>query len=205
MDVKRLGAFELATYARSLKEVLAAGQLFSLDAATRSDLMAKFGTLPDELTEHAAEARAAEDVRKSKISTKNETTAKVRDRVRLLRDTLKANRATAGELALCGFDHPERRSVYVAEDPTDLSVAGTSNGVNTLRFNGNNRPAQVIYEISRRESRDGKWAVHAVTKKQTFADTGATPGAYYAYRVRAVAAKTVSNFSNTAVIGTVGG
>jgi len=201
MDNRRMGAFDLAVYAGQLKEFLVGGQLGSLDEPTRSALIAAFGTLPDELSARASEARTAEEIRKSKISAKNATKSEVLGRIALLRDALKANRAPADEMALCGFDHPPRRSTYVALDPTGLSVTGTSNGVNTLRFSGNNAPARVIYEISRRESKSDRWAVVAVTKKQTFVDSGVTPGAYYQYKVRAVAAKTVSNFSNTAVIG----
>jgi hypothetical protein len=57
----------------------------------------------------------------------------------------------------------------------------------------------VTYETWRRE-RGGEWVIIGSTKKQSYTDAPVTPGVFYEYKVRAVATKTVSNFSNTAVV-----
>jgi hypothetical protein len=56
------------------------------------------------------------------------------------------------------------------------------------------------YEIWRRHGDEGPWGIIATTRKQAFADTPVTPGQYYEYKVRAVAAKSTSNYSNSAVV-----
>lgn len=89
---------------------------------------------------------------------------------------------------------------YEAQNPTNLSVFGYSNGINRGKFSGNNKRGRVVYEIWRRQGDTGGWLLHATTKKQSFTDTPVTPGQYYEYRVRAVAAKSVSHFSNPAVV-----
>ena len=117
-----------------------------------------------------------------------------------VRDALKAGLAPKKQYDLCGFDYPATRSRYEAQDPTKLSAFGYSNGVNKIRFSGNNRPGQAVFEIWRRHGDTVDWALHAITRKQSHTDTGITPGQYYEYKVRAIAAKSVSNFSNSAVV-----
>ncbi|CAN5598493.1 hypothetical protein BH10ACI3_BH10ACI3_13060 [soil metagenome] len=201
MNFRRLGAGGLSDFAENLQTVLAGVELVSLDAGTRSELLAELGTLPAELAEQTAKAMAAEAERKALVSERNATREQISRRVARVRDTLAAKLASSSEFALCGFNHRTGRSRYVAQDPTDLAVAGTSNGVNRLKFAGNNRPGQAVFEIWRREGDTERWGMHATTKKQTFTDPGVAPGLPYEYKVRAVAAKTISNFSNVAVIG----
>ena len=81
-----------------------------------------------------------------------------------------------------------------------MAAVGFSNGVNTGRFNGNNKNSLVAYEVWRREGDTGAWHIHILTKKQTFKDEGVTPGQFYEYRVRARAAQTNSDFSNSTVV-----
>ena len=100
----------------------------------------------------------------------------------------------------CQFNFPKAKSTVIANDPTELTAVGTSNGVNTLTFKGNNKSGSVVYEIWRRQGDEGSWGIIGNTKKQTYADTPVTPGQYYEYKVRAVAAKSTSNFSNSAVV-----
>lgn len=81
-----------------------------------------------------------------------------------------------------------------------MSAFGYSNGVNKIRFSGNNRNGRVNYEIWRRHGDTVGWSLHATTKRQRFTDTPVTPGQYYEYKVRAAAATNTSNFSNAAVV-----
>ena len=75
-----------------------------------------------------------------------------------------------------------------------------SNGVNKLRFDGNNGWSRIQYEIWRREGRSGSWMLLSTTSKQSFTDTPVVPGQFYEYKVRALAATAVSAFSGTAVV-----
>jgi hypothetical protein len=119
-----------------------------------------------------------------------------------VRDALRSGLASKEQFAACGLTFPVSRSAqYVALDPTNLSVAGFSNGVNAGRFNGNNKSGRVTYEIWRREGDEGPWTIHMLSTKQKFVDNkGVVPGQYYEYKVRASAPQTQSNFSNSAVV-----
>ena len=158
------------------------------------------GGLPVTLADQAAQVAIIEGERKGAVSARNATRSQIWVLMSRVRDALKAGVAPKKQYDLCGFDYPASRSMYEAQDPTNLSAFGYSNGVNTVRFKGNNKPGQVIYEMWRRHGDTAGWALHATTRKQSFTDTGIVPGQYYEYRVRAVAAKTVSNFSNSAVV-----
>jgi hypothetical protein len=58
----------------------------------------------------------------------------------------------------------------------------------------------VSYEIWRRQGDSGQWQLQRSISKQGFVETGVTPGQYYEYKVRAVAKRAISNFSNSAVV-----
>lgn len=100
----------------------------------------------------------------------------------------------------CGFTFPKTGAKVIAYDPTKLTATGASNGVNQIRFSGNNRTGSVIYEIWRRQGDEGGWGIIITTKRQIATDSPVTPGQYYEYKVRAVASTNVSNFSNSAVV-----
>ena len=44
------------------------------------------------------------------------------------------------------------------------------------------------------------WGIIGTTRRQLYIDTPVVPGEYYNYKVRAVAATNVSDFSNVAVV-----
>ena len=58
----------------------------------------------------------------------------------------------------------------------------------------------MTYEIWRMHGDTAPWGIIATTRRQAYTDTPVTPGQYYAYKVRAVAATNQSNFSNVAVV-----
>ena len=97
-------------------------------------------------------------------------------------------------------DIPISRRFAASADPTDLTAAALSVGMNGLAWNGNNEMGTVIYEVWRLQGDTEPFRLIAVTKKQVYLDRSVAPGAYYNYKVRAVAPKSVSNFSNTAVV-----
>jgi hypothetical protein len=201
MDFRRLNKTQLADFAKNIKEILAGPELSAIDSNVKAGLLAALGTLPEILAEQAAEALIAEGLRKAAVSAKNGTRAVLTDLLVQIRNTLKATAAPKGQFVLCNFDYPfTPLSMFVPDDPTDLSVTGSLNGVNRGRFAGHNTPGRATYEIWRRAGRDGQWLIHTTTKRQSFIDRPVTPGQFYEYRIRAVAARAVSNFSNSAIV-----
>ena len=201
MDFRRLGDLDLAGFAGNVVAELGGAYLTSIDAAVKTSLTTSFGTLATTLETQALAATEAEDDRKAAVSAKRETRRQLIALLKKVRDTLVASSAPQKEWAKAGFDYPDFvLTRYIAQDPTDLSAFGYSNGVNKIRFNGNNRSGRVIYEIWRRHGDTVDWYLHSTTRRQRYTDTPVTPGQYYNYKVRAVAAKSVSNFSNVAVV-----
>lgn len=201
MNYRELSDNELAGFMRNLRDLLSGGSLSAIDPTVRSALLAEIGSIPDDLTTQATDAMVAEDVRKAAVSTRNATKQRARELAGRVRHALLSGDAPQSHYDLCAFDHTEVRSAtYNALDPGDLFAVGFSNGVNKLRFAGNNRRGMVTYEIWRREGTGGTWVFHTSTTKQSFVDTPVTPGQFYEYKVRAMAAKSTSNYSNTAVV-----
>jgi len=166
----------------------------------RTDLAAAIGTLPATLATQTAESTIAEDERKASVSSKNDTRFQLIALMSQVRDALKAGLAPKKEYDLCGFDYRKDAATVIASDPTELSGEGRSNGVNYLRWTGNNKNGTVVYELWRLHGDTAPWTLHATTKKQSFTDAPVTPGQVYNYKVRAVAATNASNYSNVAVI-----
>ena len=200
MNFRIISENDLADFAANVSTLLAGSELTAIDERVRTELVTMIGGLPVTLADQAAQVAIIEGERKGAVSARNATRSQIWVLMSRVRDALKAGAAPKKQYDLCGFDYPASRSMYEAQDPTNLSAFGYSNGVNTVRFKGNNKPGQVIYEMWRRHGDTAGWALHATTRKQSFTDTGIVPGQYYEYRLRAVAAKTVSNFSNSAVV-----
>ena len=200
MNFRAISENDLSDFASNVSTLLAGPELTAIDDRVRADLVTSIGTLPTDLSVQTAEVAVIEGERKAAVSARNVTRSQIWILMGRVRDALKSGVAPKRQYDLCGFDYPTSRSTYEAQDPTDLSAFGYSNGVNTVRFKGNNKAGQVTFEIWRRHGDTAGWALHATTRKQSFTDTGISPGQYYEYKVRAVAAKSVSNFSNSAVV-----
>lgn len=201
MNYRRLSDNDLADFAGNVATLLAGTQLAAINTAVRTQIATAIGTLPQDLSAQTAAATVAEAERMSAVSVKNATREQLIGFMAQVRNALVAGLAPKAQFALCGFDFREGPAgSYEAQAPTDLSAFGYSNGVNLIKFKGNNRANAVVYEIWRREGDDGKWVMHKATKKQSFSDTPVTPGQYYEYKVRATAAKSISAFSNSAVV-----
>ncbi len=201
MDFRKLGDLDLAGFAANVVSLLGGGGMAAVDAAVKTSLTAEFGTLPATLETQTLAATVAEDDRRAAVSAKRDTRRLVTALLKKVRDTLLASDAPEKEWVKAGFDYPDLvLTRYMAQDPTNMSAFGYSNGVNTIRFDGNNRPGRVIYEIWRRHGDTVDWYLHLTTRRQRLTDTPVQPGQYYMYKVRAVAARSVSNFSNVAVV-----
>jgi hypothetical protein len=99
-----------------------------------------------------------------------------------------------------GIDPPvEGRTRVKPKTPSKLAATGLSNGVNKLKFKGNNIPGRVSYLIEANAG-DG-WVMVGSTRKQSFNHEPVVPGQRYEYRVRAEATLgQVSAWSNKAAV-----
>jgi hypothetical protein len=201
MNFRTLPEHDLASFAENLVDLLTGSELAAIDPAVRTDLVTAIGTLPATLRIKADSADVIEGQRKAAVSERDAATAMLHIVIGQVKSALKTGLAPKKEYDLCNFDFPDTsRSRYIAEDPTELSVTGFSNGITKGAFVGNNTRGNVVYDVWRREGDDGPWAAHTVTRKQTFKDTGVTPGQYYEYRVRAIGSTSISDWSNSAIV-----
>jgi len=201
MNFRRLSDKELADFAANVLTLLGGTQLKSIDSTLRTRLVSSLGTLPTDLSTKSATAGVAEAGRMAAVSAKNSTREQVIAGMSQVKNALLVSLASKDQYDLCGFDFREPViGPYVPQPPTDLSAFGYSNGVNVTKFKGNNRSGSVVYEIWRRQGDTGAWGLLATTKKQSFTDAPVTPGQFYEYRARATAARSVSHYSNSAVV-----
>jgi hypothetical protein len=121
-----------------------------------------------------------------------------------LRYLMKGTNSKAAEFDAVGFDPPaEGRSIITPQTPTQLAAAGYSNGVNVLRFTGNNVPGTVHYIVEARIGDDEEYRMVGTCTKQLFRHFGVVPGRFYQYRICAQASRgMVSTWSNEAVVYT---
>ena len=201
MNFRKLSDKALADFGANVLTLLGGTQLKAIDAAVRTKLVTALGTLPADLSTQSATAGIAETARKAATSTKNTTRFQLEATMAQVKNALLAGLAPKDQYDLCGFDSRSPiAGPYVPLDPTELSAFGYSNAVNVIKWKGNNRLGSVVYEVWRRQGDTGTWALLATTKKQSFTDAPVTPGQYYEYKARASAAKSVSHFSNAAVV-----
>ena len=122
--------------------------------------------------------------------------------LQMLKYAMKSVDSPADEFDVVGFDPPVRsRQIISPQMPDGLAVEGFSNGVNVLRFNGNNTPNTVTYIIEAKTGRAAQYVIIGASKAQRFKHESVTPGSFYQYRVRAQAARgRVSDWSNEAVV-----
>ena len=201
MNFRRLSDKELADFGANVLTLLGGTQLESIGAALRASLVTAVGTLPADLSAKSAAAGIAETARMSAVSSKNGSRELLIAAMSQVKNALIVSLAPKDQYDLCGFDFREPvAGPYIAQAPTDLSASGYSNGVNLVKFKGNNRSGAVVYEIWRRQGDSGAWGLLATTRKQSFTDTPVTPGQFYEYKTRATASRSISHFSNSAVV-----
>lgn len=205
MNYRLLNGSATADFAANVATLLGGTELSALDNSFRTSMLAAIGTLPDSLAAAQAECMAIRDQAIAATSVRNALKDELDIIMSQVAAGLRAGLAPKAQFDLCGFGYPfGPRPRVVPAAPTALSAFGLSNGVNSIRFFGNNRPGRVSYEIWRREGRDGQWMLLKTTTKQSHSDTPVVPGQYYEYKARTQAATAVSAFSGTAVVyGTI--
>lgn len=118
-----------------------------------------------------------------------------------VKNTLRGAGCAPSVFAAVGYDAPVTSPViYIPNDPTECAALGYSQGYIDITFKGNNPAGYVIYELWRLEGDTNPWHLQAISGKQKFRDQPVVPGEYYNYKVRANAARHLSDFSNTAVV-----
>ncbi|MBK6723827.1 MAG: hypothetical protein IPO41_16620 [Acidobacteria bacterium] len=200
MEYRKLSDADLVDFSKNVETQLLAHTVEGLDNALADDLAATLTPLntPYETTiESGVQTRA---LKQSTTAEKQALREDVLARLGKVRNYLVAAESPKTAYEICGFTYPGDRTTIIANDPGDLVAVGTSNGVNQISFNGNNKPSAVTYEIWRMHGDTAPWGIIATTRRQAYTDTPVTPGQYYAYKVRAVAATNQSNFSNVAVV-----
>jgi hypothetical protein len=201
MDFRKLDGNELPIFTGNVATLLGGGDLPALNGNIRANLAAAIGDLPDRLRTSTEIALLAEAERKAAISVRNELREQIYVLLSQVRRSLDASLATKEQYELCGFDYPVTPvGRYIPQDPTGLSVVRLSSGVIRGRFAGNNKKNRIFYEVWWRVGDDGEWMFLWATSKQSFIETPVAFGKRYRYRVRAIAKRAVSNFSNTAVV-----
>lgn len=200
MNYRKLSDADLVDFAKNVESNLTGHKVACLDNAAADDLAATLTPLNATFETKIEESAASEAATQAVNAEKRIQRAQVEERLGTVQDFLTANKGLEADYDRCGFNYPKAKSTVVANDPTELTAFGTSNGVNSLAFKGNNKSGSVVYEIWRRHGDEGPWGIIATSKKQNYADTPVTPGQYYEYKVRAVASKSTSNYSNSAVV-----
>ncbi len=200
MDYRNLSDADLSDFSKNVEDQLIAHAVTGIDNTLADDLAAPL--TPLNVSYPASIELAVENtaVKQSVVADKQSIRDDLLVRLATVRNYLIAAAAPRKSFERCGFTYPSPASIVTANDPTELAATGTSNGVNRITFIGNNRRGRVIYEVWRRQGDDGPWGIIAAIRRQAYSDTPVTPGQYYEYKVRAVAATNTSNFSNSAVV-----
>jgi hypothetical protein len=202
MNVNNLTRAELADFAKNAATQVAAGKVTGLLAEQALAISEALMSEADELAELDQQQVA---IRAASI----EITRKARDKsvrvsrlLQSLKYGMKSVRSPAAQFDAVGFDPPVRtRQIVTPQTPSELAVTGYSNGVNSLRFVGNNKPNSVRYIVEAKIGGSQQYAIVGVSKSQRFKHLGVTPGIPYQYRVQAQAARgSISDWSNEAMV-----
>jgi hypothetical protein len=202
MNPRNLSRAELADFIRNAATAVADGKVPGL----LPDQVASFS---DALTNVADSIAEADGNQVAAVAAASQTTQIAQtsrfDGLELLQDlkyAMKSAHSPASAFDAVGFDPPaEGRSIITPQAPTQLAAAGYSNGVNVLRFTGNNVPGTVHYLVEARTGDDPEYRLVGISTKQIFRHFGVVPGRRYRYRIRAQASRNmVSTWSNEAVV-----
>jgi hypothetical protein len=193
---------DLAQFGREVATRIASGKVSGL----RPEQLSHFATVIADLSSELASADLQQlDLRLASL----ESTRRAQDkRVLLLKAlqefkyTMKSLRSPAREFDSVGFDPPAKvRRIVTPQTPCGLSSSGFSNGVNELKFTGNNPPKSVTYIIEAKIGDSPRYVIVGISRNQRFRHIGVRPGEMHQYRIRAQSARgLVSDWSNEAVV-----
>ena len=202
MNPNRMNRASLADFGKNMAAQIAAGKIagllpeqitaFSDAIAAASELVATQDKYQVAAVAAAREAtQLAQDARREMLRLTQE-----------FKNTMKGIGSETHEFDAVGFDPPViGRTPITPEKPHALSARGFSNGINELRFTGNNLSGRVNYIIEARVADAVQFTIIGVSRGQRFKHTGVKPGVAILYRVYAQSARgLVSQCSNEAVV-----
>jgi hypothetical protein len=202
MDPNRMNRASLADLGKNMAAQIAAGKVSGLlpaQVTALSNAIAAASELVKTRDEHQVAMLAA-----ARESTQLAQQARF-ELLRLMQDfknTMKGIGSQTHEFGAVGFDPPViGRTPVTPQKPLELSAKGFSNGVNELRFNGNNLPGRVNYIIEACVANATHYTIIGVSRRQRFKHLGIKPGVPVMYRVYAQSARgLVSQHSNEAAV-----
>ena len=202
MNPNNLARAQLADFARNSATQIANGKVTGL-------LAAQILSISTAIADAAADLASADAAQVAMRAASLEATRIAQEKAVLLRKlllefkyTMKGIGSPLHEFDAVGFDPPVlARQIVTPQTPFELAATGFSNGVNLLKFIGNNTPNSVTYVMEAKIGNSTGYAIIGSSRAQTFKHTNVTPGVSYQYRVRAQAARgMVSDWSNEAVV-----
>jgi hypothetical protein len=202
MNPRHLSRPEVVDFARNAAAAVADGKITGLSAAEAADLAATLNAATDKLASSDQKVVAARTAYHEATQEASVDEADVIKILTTLKFKMRGFHSSTSEYKAAGFDPPADPANRIQpEAPTNLTAAGFFNGLNRVKYRGNNPPGTVIYTIEGRTSRAADYTIVGSTHKQTFKHAPVTPGQFYQYRVRAEATSgLVSEWSNEAVV-----
>ena len=202
MNPRILSRADLVNFGRNAAAAIAGGKVSGFSPAQAAELTDAILAATDTLDE--ADKQAVASVAKARTDVE----IAQKGRLALLelmsggKFGMRGVNSTAAEYEAVGFDPPaDPSNITKPETPTKLSAVGYSNGVNVLKYKGNNVPGKVSYIVEAKKNGEADWVMIGTAQKQSFRHEGVTPGQPYQYRVRAQATRgLVSAWSNTAAV-----
>lgn len=202
MNPNRMNRASLADFGKNMAIQIAAGKV--------DGLLAEQVTAFSDAIADASELVAMRDENQvAALAAARQATQLAQDaRFQLLRlmqefkNTMKGIGSETHEFDAVGFDPPVvGRTPVTPQKPLELSAKGFSNGVNELRFTGNNLSGRVNYIIEACVAEAAEFTIIGVSRRQRFKHTRVKPGVPILYRVYAQSARGLASpFSNEAVV-----
>ena len=201
MNPRQLSRPDVVEFARNAIKALQDGKITGLSPAEAAELAATLSSATNKLATSDQKVVATRSAYREATEDASVDEANVIGILTGLKFRMRGTGAGPDEYKAAGFDPPARSKRVEPEKPTNLSATGFSNGVNRLKFSGNNAAGTVIYTVQARPSLTAEWVIIGSNNKQTFKHTPVAPGQFYQYRVRADATNGLtSDWSNETVV-----
>ncbi len=193
---------QLADFGRNIATQVANGKVKGMLAEQIASISAAIADASDELAaaDNAQVAAKAAAIETTRIA--QEKQARLLKLLQQLKYLMRSLESNASEFDALGFKAPVKvRQMVKPKIPFDLSAAGYSNGINVLKYNGENKPNTVNYTIEAKIGDADGYQIVGTSKNRTFKHEGVKPGVRIQYRVRSQATRGgVSDWSNEAVV-----
>jgi len=165
MNPNNLTKAELADFAKNAATQVAEGKVTGLLPEQVLAISEALMNEADELGELAQQQIAIRAASIEITRMAREKSFRVNRLLQSLKYGMKSVHSPADQFDAVGFDPPVRtRQIVTPQTPSDLSVTGSSNGVNSLRYAGNNKSNSVRYIV---EAKIGESRQYAMSESQS--------------------------------------